>query len=381
MISYLCKEQKKECNQVINHITPMAQSKGINFKGQNIYVGIDVHLKSWHVTVLTESGFKRKHSQPSSALALYEHLNRHYPGGIYHAVYESGFSGFSTYYSLMSYGIRCVIAHAADVPVGQYESVMKNDAVDSDRLARALRDGSLRQTVYVPSKEILDHRGILRFRTQLQKQLCGYKSRVKHLLHNNGVCFPDCFSRSSTHWSSRFMLWLRKDVRLLSPTRETLDLLMTQIDRLRTDLLSVTRRIRELSRSEAYAARMELLLSIPGIGVLTAMHLLCEVENPERFNGQRAFASYLGLVPTSHDSGEKKRTGEMTFRGNKRLRTLLVESSWVAIGRDRALAACYGELRRRMEPQEAIVRIARKLSNRILSVLKTGKRYEYERCC
>ena len=71
----------------------------------------------------------------------------------------------------------------------------------------------------------------------------------------------------------------------------------------------------------------------------------------------------------------------MTFRGNKRLRTLLVESSWVAIGRDRALAACYGELRRRMEPQEAIVRIARKLSNRILSVLKTGKRYEYERCC
>lgn len=359
----------------------MAQSKGINFKGQNIYVGIDVHLKSWHVTVLTDSGFKRKHSQPSSAQALYEHLHRQYPGGIYHAVYESGFSGFSTYYSLTSYGIRCVIAHAADVPVGQYESVMKNDSVDSERLARALRDGSLRHPVYVPSRELLDHRGILRFRTQLQKQLCGYKSRVKHLLHNNGVSFPDCFSRSATHWSSRFMRWLREDVRLLSPTRETLDLLIAQIDRLRTDLLAVTRRIRQLSRTEAYAARMELLLSIPGIGMLTAMHLLCEVENPERFNGQRAFASYLGLVPTSHDSGEKKRTGEMTFRGNKRLRTLLVESSWVAIGRDRALAACYGELRQRMEPQEAIVRIARKLSNRILSVLKTGKRYEYERCC
>lgn len=358
----------------------MAQSKRINFKGQNIYVGIDVHLKNWHVTVLTESGFKRKFSQPSSAYALFEHLQKHYPGGIYHAVYESGFTGFSTYYSLTAYGMKCTIAHAADIPVGQYESVMKTDAVDSERLARALREGSLRNPVYVPSKELLDHRGILRFRTLLQKQLGGYKSRVKHLLHTNGVSFPDCFSRLSTHWSRRFMGWLRDDVRLLSPTRETLDLLLEQIDKLRGDVLSVTRRIRQLSRTEPYASRVALLLSVPGIGMLTAMHLLTEIEKPERFNGQRAFASYLGLVPTCHDSGEKKRTGEMTFRGNKRLRTLLVESSWIAIRQDRALAACYGRFCKRMEPQEAIVRIARKLSNRILSVLKTGKMYEYERC-
>ena len=81
----------------------MVQSNGINFKGQNIYIGIDVHLKTWSVTIITQSGYKRKHSQNPSAKELFEHLKKHYPGGNYLAVYESGFSGFSTYYALQEF--------------------------------------------------------------------------------------------------------------------------------------------------------------------------------------------------------------------------------------------------------------------------------------
>ena len=219
----------------------MVQSKGINFSGQNIYIGIDVHLKSWHVTVLTESGHKRKHSQEASASALFEYLKRYYPGGHYQAIYESGFSGFSTYYALSSFGIKCVIAHAADVPTGQNESVLKSDSVDSEKLARTLRDGSLKHTVYVPDREILDHRGMFRFRRVLQNQLSGHKARVKHLLYSNGVSLPEIFANRSTHWSRRFMRWLQEDVRLLSSTRETLDLLLDQVERLRIDVLAITR--------------------------------------------------------------------------------------------------------------------------------------------
>ena len=357
----------------------MVQSKGINFEGQNIYIGIDVHLHSWHVTVLTSGGYRRKHSQEASSSALFEHLKRHYPGGRYLAIYESGFSGFSTYYALTSLGIECVIAHAADIPTGQYENVMKTDAVDSEKLARALRDGSLKHTVYVPDREILDDRGMVRFRKLLQNQLAGYKSRVKHLLYCNGVSLPACFANSNTHWSRHFMRWLHEDVRLLSSTRHTLDLLLEQVERLRVDILGVTRRMRLLSQTERYAARMSLLLSIPGIGLINAITLLTELESPDRFHSQRSFAGYLGLVPTCHDSGEKKQHGELTFRGNKRLRVLMVEGAWVAIRHDAALAAAYGNYRKRMEPQEAIIRIARKLSNRVFRVLKTGKKYEYER--
>ena len=97
----------------------MVQSNNINFDGQNIYIGIDVHLRTWHVTIMTSSGYKRSHSQKSSAQELFEHLKKHYPNGNYMAVYESGFSGFSTYYALQEFGINCIVIHAADVPTTQ----------------------------------------------------------------------------------------------------------------------------------------------------------------------------------------------------------------------------------------------------------------------
>ena len=359
----------------------MKQSNKINFKGQNIYIGIDVHLKSWHITIMTDFGFKRKHSQPASASMLIEHLRNNYPEGNYHAIYESGFTGFSTYYSLAEHGIDCVIAHAADIPTGQNESVMKSDAVDSEKLARTLRDNSLKNTVHIPSRGILDHRGVVRYRKHLQDTMSGCKARIKHLLYSNGVVIPECFSSSRSHWSRSFMQWLKNDVELLSPTKRTLEWQLEHIEILRSEVLAITREIRELSRSEYYDDKIRLIRSVPGIGLITGMTLLVELENVERFGSERSFASYLGLVPTCRNSGEKTRTGEITFRGNNRLRIMLIESSWVAIGRDIALAAAYSNFCKRMKPQNAIIRIARKLSNRIFAVLKSGNIYEYDKCC
>lgn len=357
----------------------MEQSKGINFEGQNIYIGIDVHLKTWSVTILTQSGYKRKYSQKSSAQELFEHLKRHYPDGIYQAVYESGFSGFSTYYALTELGIKCMVIHAADVPTTQYENVMKADPVDSEKLARALKAGILRG-IYVHDKACLDDRAVVRFRKTLQRQLGGYKTRVKHLLYNNGVSLPACFDNPGTHWSKCFMRWLREDVVLLSPTRKSLDLLLNQVELFRRNLLEATRQVRALSKTDRYVQVYQNLTSIPGIGMIVGMSLLTEIEDIRRFKNARQFASYLGLIPVSHSSGEKQSFGEKTFRGNKQLGPLLVESAWVTIRHDRAMASAYGEYCKRMKPQEAIIRIARKMSNRILSVLKSEKTYEYDRC-
>lgn len=358
----------------------MVQSNVINFDGQNIYIGIDVHLKTWSVTIITQSGYKKKHSQKSSAKELFEHLKKHYPNGIYKAVYESGFSGFSTFYALQESGIDCQVIHSADVPTTQYENVMKSDPVDSEKLAKALRAGTLKG-IYVRRKENLDNLSVVRIRKILKQQLGGYKARVKHLLYNNGVQLPDCFSSPTTHWSKRFMSWLREDVVLLSSSRIGLDLLLDQVELFRKNLLKANRLLRDLSRDPRYAERYALLVSIPGIGVNTAMCLLTEIDDISRFNNQREFASYLGLIPTSHSSGEKSCNGEKTFRGNKKIGPMLVESSWVIIRHDSVMSAAYGEYCKRMKPQEAIIRIARRLANRVLSVLKTEKEYQYDRCC
>ena len=357
----------------------MLQSKGINFEGQNIYIGIDVHLKTWSVTIITQSGYKKKHSQKSSAKELFEHLKKHYPNGNYQAVYESGFTGFSTYYALAEFGIKCMVAHAADVPTTQYDNVMKTDPVDSEKLAKALKAGSLKG-IYIPRRENLDDRSVVRIRKTAQQLLGGYKSRVKHLLHNNGVNLPECFEKPGTHWSKRFMLWLREDVMLLSSTRKSLDLLLDEVDNFRQHLLKATRQVRLLSRNERYSVDFNNLISIPGIGMYTGMCILTEIDKINRFHNEKQFASYLGLIPISHSSGEKKTNGEKTFRGNKQLGPMIVESAWITIQHDSVMAAAYGEYCKRMKTQEAIIRIARKLANRILTVLKTGKKYEYDKC-
>ena len=89
-----------------------------------------------------------------------------------------------------------MVVHAADVPTTQKEKVTKSDPVDSRKLARSLMNGEL-QGIYVHSKENLDDRGLIRHRTMLLKFIGGTKSRIKHLLYNNGVPYPDEFAQNS----------------------------------------------------------------------------------------------------------------------------------------------------------------------------------------
>jgi transposase len=359
------------------------QRNKINFIGQSVFVGIDVHKKSWDVTAITAVGFKKSFRGPASATALLEFLKKHFPQGDYLAVYESGFSGFSTYYALSSLGIQCFIINAADLPGTQYERVMKTDRIDSGRLAEELRksSGQIKGNIYVHTRENLDNRSLLRLRTTMRIQLNGYRSRVKHLLHCNGVEIPACFGGMDARWTSAFLAWLKgEEIKFLSPSRETLDWLLLEISHLRESVLELTRKIRQLSRSEKYSASCARLMTIPGVGLLTAMSILLEIEDPHRFKNEKQFASYLGLIPASHSSGEKVSNTEKTFRGNHHLGTMIIESAWIAIRHDAALACVFGKCCKRMPPTRAIVTVARKFSNRIRAVWIGIDDYIYDRC-
>ena len=351
------------------------QRNKISFKVQKIFIGIDVHARTWEVAVLTESGFVKRYSQVSSAKVLFDFLTKHFPDGEYHAVYESGFSGFSTYYALKEYNIDCVVTHAADVPTTQYEEVMKTDRVDALKLARSLRADEIRP-IYIRKRENIDDRSVVRVRKTIQKQLGGNRSRIKHMLHCNGVKMPEIFAKPNTHWSRAFIKWLKEDVALLSPTRKSLDLLIMQVETQRSALLTATRELRNLALLDRYKDNYELLMSIPGVGTIVAMSVLTEIYDVTRFKNEKQFASYLGLIPTCHSSGDKEFHGEMTFRGNKQLGPMIIETCWVAISRDYGLGQAYIAYRRKVGPQKAIVKIARKMSNIIFSVLKNKRKYE-----
>ena len=352
------------------------QSNELNFKGQNIYVGIDVHLKSWTVSILTEKLHHKTFSQPPSVEALSGYLQRNFPGGSYHSVYEAGFSGFWAHHQLTAHGIENIVVNPADVPTSQKEAMNKTDKVDSRKLARSLRGGEL-TGIHIPCVETLDARALLRSRESIVKDLCRMKQRIKSMLYFYGIHYPVQYQNSGTHWSRLFIRWLREDVRMHTDEgQESLRLLLDSMDAQRKLLLDATRGLRKLSQSPRYKENCELLRSIPGIGMINALTLLMELEDIRRFPNSDKLAAYIGLVPTSHSSGERDNKGEMTFRGRTQLRNKIIESAWIAARIDPALNMTFHELTKRMEPNKAIIRIARKLLNRIFFVLKYKKRYE-----
>lgn len=102
---------------------------------------------------------------------------------------------------------------------------------------------------------------------------------------------------------------------------------------------------------------------IPGIGLITGITFLVEIEDISRFQNTDKFAGFIGIIPSCHSSGERESKGEMTPRGAKNLRATLIESSWIATRMDPVLSLAFNKYCRRMESNRAITRIARKLAN------------------
>lgn len=347
----------------------------IDFKGQNFFIGIDAHLKSWTITVMGESLAHKTFQQPPNVAALKSFLHSRFPGGNYYSVYEAGFCGFWAHYQLLEFGIRNIVVNPADVPTTQKELLHKDDPVDSRKLARSLRAGEL-EGIYVLGKPTMEERSLVRQRAAIVRDLTRIKQRVKMFLHYFGIEIPIKFSNSNHNWSKRFLIWLKEDVQAhMDMAGHTLGYMIEEVELLRSLLLKVTQAVQTMAKSEKYNKRMALLRSIPGVGLLTAITFLVEIEDIKRFKDSDHFAGYVGLTPTNHSSGEKERTGEMTFRGQKVLRKSLIESSWHTVRIDPALSLSYKAYVQRMEPNKAIVRIARKVLNRMYFVLKNEQAY------
>ncbi len=346
-----------------------------DFNGQNIYVGFDVHLKSWTVTIMTEHLTHKTFVQPPKPEILHQYLVENFPGAMYHSAYEAGFCGFWIHHKLVNLGINSIVTNPADIPTSEKEKIMKTDPRDSRKIARSLRNGDL-QPIFIPSMETVQDRGLIRTRSTLVKDLSRFKSRIKSFLHLHGIEFPAAFSNTNTHWSNRFNKWLEGVVFSEQSGNLSFDTLLTQSKNLRASVLQVTRHIRTLSKTEKYRKQHELLRTIPGIGLITAMSILTEIETIKRFSNIDQFCGFIGLVPSTNSSGEKQIVGEITPRGHSFLRTAMIESAWVAARVDPELNRCFNVYCQRMEPNSAIIRIARKLVSRIKFVLTNECPYQ-----
>jgi transposase len=130
-----------------------------------------------------------------------------------------------------------------------------------------------------------------------------------------------------------------------------------------------------MAQQERYRARVELLLSVAGIGLLAAMTFLCEVGTLDRFKNLDCLLSYVGLVPGEHSTGDTEQDTGLNPRRNSALRFMLIECAWIAQREDPVLLNAFTTYSKRMPKSMAIVPIARKLVSRMRFVLKNNQPY------
>lgn len=229
--------------------------------------------------------------------------------------------------------------------------------------------------IYVPSQKNLEDRSLVRTRKIIVKDQTRFKNRIKSFLYFHGVEIPETYKKPKTHWSKRFMNWLSEIELSEVSAKLSLMVLIEEANHLRGSLLRITQQIRALSRTESYQENVKLLLTVPGIALITAMTILTEIESISRFENIDQFCGYVGLIPSTKSSGEKEKVGDITPRGHFVLRPAIVESAWNAVRKDPALLKYYNECCKRMMPNRAIIRISKKLLSRIQYVLKNKQPY------
>ncbi len=333
---------------------------------------MDVHKKSWSVSILTNEFEHKTFSQPSEVGTLVNYLKRNFPGASYKSVYEAGYCGFWIHDRLQEHGVQCLVVNPADVPTKDKERTKKTDRVNCRKLARSLRSGEI-EGIYVPSRPKVEDRSLISTRYGMVKKQTCCKNQIKSMLHFYGIQIPE--ELANGNWSKRFITWIENIRMERASGNFALKVHLEELNNIRKLISDITRGIRTLAKSEEYRQNVRLLKTVPGISTLTAMTLLTELYDISRFTNFDKLCSYVGLIPDTDSSGETERETGITSRRNAQLRGTLIESSWVAVLKDPALLMTFNTLSKKMSKTNAIVRIARKLLNRIRYVLKKQQEY------
>lgn len=349
-------------------------SSAVSFAGKEIYLGIDVHKNNWNVSVYLDNLFYQKFHQTSEAKVLLNYLEHHFPGGSYKACYEAGFCGFSVQRELSSLGIDCIVVNPADVPQTVKGILSKTDSVDSKRLGAALSKGFL-TPIYIPDRITEADRQLIRYRKKIQAHLQSRRKSLKSALRIAGIMIPAEYDKP--YFTNNYIKWIKQLCPEESSLKITLEMIVEDIVYYRKRLLEANKQIRQLADSEKYTDMYTILLSVPGIGLITAMTMLTEIGEIKRFNSFAKFNCFIGLHPSEFSSGEHVHKGSITPRGHSSIRPLIIEAAWIAIRNDPAMALRFNELIILGKTKKrAIIAIARKLLSRIYCVWTNQQLYE-----
>ncbi len=220
-----------------------------NFEGQTIHVGMDIHKASWNLGIhLNDMFVKNVHQKPNPHI-MAGYLKQHYPGAHYRAMYEAGKFGFWIQRQLTALGIECLVVNPADIPKSQKDTLQKTDPRDARNLGMRLQSGVLK-SIHIPDEQQEADRVFFRHRKRIWKDLTRCKNRIKGMLAFSGIDIPEQYDNAS--WSHNFINWLKALDCKQQSRRRALDYMITQMEFLRKELLSISNAIRKKMSEKKY---------------------------------------------------------------------------------------------------------------------------------
>ena len=313
------------------------------------YVGIDLHKRDLAIVVEDEGGpvGKPRRFACRDEAAIVTHFSVLRP---FRAVIEASASYRWLYDRLSPFG-EIILAH----PLRLRASIArpaKTDKLDAALLARLLRMDQIPES-YVPPKAYQELRELTRARARLSRAATEAKNQLHHLLTARNIEAP-----YRSPFGVRGRRWVRAlDLGVVGNLQR--DELLGRLEHYAAEQARLDEGLAEMAKG---FPQIDALSDIRGIGLYTALLVVAEIGEPERFTQPGQVSSYAGLAARVNQSGEHDYHGHITRQGSPWLRWVLVQAAIKAIGKDRKLANFYERVRKRSSRHIARVAVARKLA-------------------
>jgi transposase len=288
-----------------------------------VYVGLDVHKESITVAYALGAGEVELPGKTGTTKTDIDRLCKRLQSKARHVrvVYEAGPCGYGLYRQLVEKGFDCMVCAPSLIPRKPGERV-KTDRRDAVKLVRCLRAGDL-SAVCVPTVEDEAFRDLARAWMTAKDDLRQARQRLKSFLLAHGVRYAGHADWGPAHrrWVSQYAFGSEWQQFAFEELRRTIEDRLAQCQR-------VEGALREAVTNWRFYPAVLGLQAMRGVQFATAVGMLAELGDLSRFEHPRQLMAWLGVTPSEHSSGDKRRQGSITKTGNSYARKLLVEAAW-----------------------------------------------------
>jgi transposase len=333
------------------------------------YVGLDVSQKETSVCVVNESGqvvFEGKAKSDPGALTA---LLRKHAASAERIGFETGAMASWLWHELRRVDLPVVCIDARHAHAALSVRMNKSDQNDARGLAELVRVGWYRE-VKVKSEESQRIRSILVARSRLVGIRRDIENQVRSMIKEYGLLF----GRAIGSQFRKHVADLLSEGHQLRAVIEPLLSIHEQVCRQQNQF---DNEVRRLARSDEITRR---LMTVPGVGVVTALTFRHTIDDPSRFHSASSVGAYLGLTPRRNQSGETDTNGKISRWGDGLLRTYLFEAASVLLHRTNkwsSLKAWGMKLAKRIGMKKAKVAIARKIAVILHCIWVDGTSFEW----